>query len=338
MAFRERLEGLLSGADPIGNLGLGLLSASGPSFVPQSFGQVLASGVNFASQRQMEAVRNQALRDQLAEQKRRSEALQRLPGLLGGAEAPSEQELIGLLGTIAPDAVVSGLLGQMFAQPSGLTEKLSTVEGRLGRALTDEEVFKLAGGGTTINIGDKLNEPIPITQLDSIRLPNGSTPPIGTTFQQAREAGATVLSVDEQKRNQQADQALGILGQLETLAVGPEGVFNQVMPGIANRVASAITFGFDMLEQKDPRASQFADLSEATVAPFIKFLGESGALAQGDVDRALGLLPRVFPLPDTKEVATEKLAALRQIIERGVRKLNAGPSIPPLPPGFTLDQ
>jgi len=70
-------------------------------------------------------------------------------------------------------------------------------------------------------------------------------------------------------------------------------------------------------------------------------LGESGALAQGDVDRALGLLPRVFPLPDTKEVATEKLAALREIISRGVTKMNSvtrqSTQLPPLPAGFTLD-
>jgi hypothetical protein len=194
---------------------------------------------------------------------------------------------------------------------------------------------------TTISLGDKLNEPIPIAQLDTVRLPDGKTPPIGTTYAEARAMGAQVLSAADQTRTQQADQALGILNQLEALAVGPEGVFNQVMPGIANRAASAIEFGFDMLEQKDPRASRFADMSRATLAPFIKFLGESGALAQGDVDRALGLVPRIFPLPDTGEVARDKIGALREIITRGVRNMNSvtrqSENVPPPPAGFTLD-
>lgn len=194
---------------------------------------------------------------------------------------------------------------------------------------------------TTINIGEKLNEPIPIAQLDTVRLPDGTTPPIGTTFAQARDMGAKVLSAEDQKRTLQADQALGILNQIEELAVGADGVFKEVQPGLANRVAAALGFGLDMLEQKDPRASQYADMSQAVLAPFIKFLGETGSLAQGDVQRALGLLPRIFPLPDTGEVAKEKIGELREIITRGVTKMNSvtrqSNEVPPLPPGFTLD-
>jgi hypothetical protein len=195
--------------------------------------------------------------------------------------------------------------------------------------------------GTTINIGEKLAEPIPIAQLDTVRLPDGTTPPIGTTYQQARDMGAKVLSAEDQKRTVQADQALGILNQLEELAIGPEGVFNEVQPGLANRAAAALDFGLEMLTQNDPRASQFHDMSQATLAPFIKFLGETGSLAQGDVQRAIGLLPRTFPLPDTGEVAREKIAELREIITRGVTKMNSvsrqSKDVPPPPPGFIVD-
>jgi hypothetical protein len=96
-----------------------------------------------------------------------------------------------------------------------------------------------------------------------------------------------------------------------------------------------------MLTQNDPRASQFHDMSQATLAPFIKFLGETGSLAQGDVQRAIGLLPRIFPLPDTGEVARDKIAELEEIITRGVNKMNSvtrqSENLPPLPDGFTLD-
>lgn len=233
----------------------------------------------------------------------------------------------------------------IVAEPDAFARKLATVEGKIQRPLTDEEVLKLAGGGTTINIGDKLNEPIPIAQIDSVRLPNGEAVPIGTTFAQARDLGAQVQSPDEQKRRTQADAALGVLGELEELALGPSGVFANVEPGFINRAGAAITHAIDMVTQNNPEAARYEDLSRSTLGPFIKMLGETGALAEGDVNRALGLLPRSFPLPDTKKVAEEKLRALREIVTRGIRNFNSmasaatsTSSLPPLPPGFTLDE
>jgi hypothetical protein len=245
------------------------------------------------------------------------------------------------------DALRAQLMKAQMAQAQQGAQDPSTIREMqaLGYPLTPEGFKEYnaaqARPGTTINIGDEMNKPIPIAQLDTVRLPDGTTPPIGTTFGQARDMGAKVLSAEDQKRTIQADQALGILNQLEEMAIGPDGVFNEVAPGLANRAASAIDFGLNMLTQNDPRASQFHDMSQATLAPFIKFLGETGSLAQGDVQRAIGLLPRIFPLPDTGEVARDKIAELREIITRGVTKMNSvsrqSEDIPPPPPGFTLD-
>lgn len=239
------------------------------------------------------------------------------------ATPQGQQQLLGLLAQLAPAQAISTLLAQ--PEPSSLDRKLSTVEGRLGRPLTDEEVLKLSGGGTTINVGgeSKLDEPIPLTQLGKVRLPNGQVAPIGTTFRQAQGLGAKVVPEAEHDRSVQADTALGILNELEALAIGPDGIFQEVQPGLANRAGAALDFALDSLTQDDPKASRFQDLSQSTIAPFVRFLGESGALAEGDVSRALGLLPNIFPLPDTGEVAREKLKTLRGIIERGVRKLNS---------------
>lgn len=230
------------------------------------------------------------------------------------------------------------------SEPDAFARKLGTVESRMSRPITDEEILALAGGGggTTINLGDKLAEPIPITQIGNVRTPDGNAVPIGTTFQQARDMGAQVQSSAEQARRTQADAALGILGELEALALGEGGVFTDVEPGFVNRAGSALLHGLNMLTQDDPNAARYEDLSKSTLAPFIKFLGESGALADGDVQRGLGLLPRIFPLPDTRKVAEEKINGLKEIISRGIRNLNTGQrvdaSIPPLPPGFVLDE
>lgn len=250
-------------------------------------------------------------------------------------------------GAYSADALRTKLMQAQLAQAQQGGQDPSTIREMqaLGYPLTPEgfKEYNAAQSkpSTTINIGEEMNKPIPIAQLDTVRLPNGQTPPIGTTFAEARQMGAKVLSAEDQKRTQQADQALGILNQLEELAIGPDGVFNDVQPGLVNRAASAIDFGLDMLTQNDPSASRFSDMSKATLSPFIKFLGESGALAQGDVDRALGLVPRTFPLPDTKEVAKEKIDALREIITRGVTKMNSvtrqSQGVPPPPDGYTLD-
>jgi hypothetical protein len=204
-----------------------------------------------------------------------------------------------------------------------LARKLDTVQGAIGRPLTEEEVFRLAGGsGTTINIGDKLAEPIPVAQLANVRLPDGSTPPIGTTFQEARQMGAQVVAPDERQRAVQARSAMQILEEIKDLATGEGGVLRDVEPGFQNRAWAALQFALNKATQNDPNAARYEDLTKSSLAPFIKFLGESGALSEGDVQRALGLLPRLFPLPDTREVAEQKLAQLGSLIESGVRNLN----------------
>lgn len=248
------------------------------------------------------------------------------------ATPQGQERMMGLLARAAPEQftsqMTSGLMGQMFPQerPNSLDAKLGVVEDRLGRKLTNDEVLKLSGGGTTINVGgeSKLDEPIPITNLDSIMLPGNKPAPLGMTFRQAQAAGATVVSTADKATMQQAESAMAILDELEALAVGPDGIFTNIDSGAANRGAAALDFAMEAITQDDPRVARFKDLSHGTVAAFVKMMGEKGALAEGDVSRALGLLPRIFPIPDTGEVAEDKIKDLRGIISRGARNLNSG--------------
>lgn len=339
------------------SLGLLAQSGSGTGGLAQAIGR---SGLSVLGT-QEERLRNQILRNQLVEQERRRALLRQVPGLLGntvvqgpdrnftipGVEGlgdtdfsiPSKKELvpllstpggqsklIGLLSEVAPEALLSQLTSQLFSapeKPTGLAAKFDTIEGRLGRPLTDKEILKLSGGGTVINIGDLLNEPIPIPQLASVRLPDGSSVPIGTTFSQARDVGAQVVSPDERKSEENARSAKALLDQLEALAIGPEGIFNNVEPGFFNRVGAAFQFALEDLDQPGAgKVSRFKDLSLGSISKFVRSMGEKGALAEGDVQRALGLLPRLFPLPDTGRVARDKLRELREIITRGIRNNN----------------
>jgi hypothetical protein len=282
------------------------LQSSGPSPMPVSFGQALGGGLMAGQNAQNNAI-DSALTRQLL-------MAQTMNQLNPGREDRTPNDILMLDALGLPHT------------PEGMAQ-LTKVRG---------------SQGTTINIGDKLNEPIPITQLSDVRLPDGSTPPIGTTFKEAREMGAQVQSSAEQQRATQTQSAMGILDELQGLALGPNGAFTNIEPGLINRAGAALTHMVDMVTQERPEVSRYEDLSRSALAPFIKSLGESGALAEGDVQRALGLLPRVWPLPDTADVAAQKFEALKKILDTGIRKYNekqgtAG-EIPPLPAGFTLDE
>jgi len=322
---RVGTEGFLSSAF-LSNLGAGILAAN-RSGAPlgSAIGQGLLSANQAVTQRDQDSIRNDALRQQLGDRQRKATATARVQELIAGGAAPNSPEVMGLLADISPDSFAQGLLAQAFPSPTGFEREASAVEARIGRPLTNDEVFRLAGGGgTTVNIGEKLNEPIPVPQLDDIRMPDGSTPPIGTTFSQARDAGAVVLSSDERKAIESAESATAVIDQLETLALGgdgEDGIFSNVEPGFMNRAEAAVDHFFEMLSQDDPRVSQFSDLAQGTISQLGRTFGSTGALSDTDLARMEGLIPRTFPLPDTAEVARSKFQDLRALVSRGLGNL-----------------
>src|SRR5690606_1832465 len=123
----------------------------------------------------------------------------------------------------------------------------------------------------------------------------GTKFPVGTTMGEAADAGAVAISSDEQKAAANVDSAQNILNELETLALGNEeegttGVFTGATPGFFNRLQTGINQAIELLDQNDPKVARYNDLATGTVARFVKSMGEAGALAEGDVQRALGLL------------------------------------------------
>lgn len=108
---QKGLLGLLGGASPMFDLGIGLLSATPGG----TFGQALGQGVQFADQRQQQALRNEAARQQLLQQSQRrqeSQDLQRFIGTL--SQNPQQQQYLSLLAKVAPEAAatqIGGLLG-----------------------------------------------------------------------------------------------------------------------------------------------------------------------------------------------------------------------------------
>ncbi len=125
--INEKLQGLLG--NPTFNLGLGLLAASGPRRGPRiSFGQGLAEAVQYANQQQsqynqLQAQRQQLGRNQVFKQIGALMTPQMSPGPVVGPVGPApistpqgQQQLVSLLGQVAPQQVANALMQRVFAQ------------------------------------------------------------------------------------------------------------------------------------------------------------------------------------------------------------------------------
>lgn len=104
---------------PAFNLGVGLLSAAGPSENPVSLGQALGRGVQFAQNAQQQALRNQLVRSRLEDDARKRNVTEQLGGLLGGGSDPT----LGLLAQVAPNAVAQSLVGQRFPRQNSVIQQ-----------------------------------------------------------------------------------------------------------------------------------------------------------------------------------------------------------------------
>ena len=155
MAFD--LAGLL--ADPrLMDIGTGLLSQSGYSATPITFGQAMGGAMQFANQREADRVGLESARTTLAQQKQRQQAMTEIQGLLQPVNQPysrvapgtgplaqpqsqmgvqsvvpaqtpeGQSKMLGLLSQVAPEAMTQGLLAQMFQQqdPARVSTDLAT--------------------------------------------------------------------------------------------------------------------------------------------------------------------------------------------------------------------
>jgi hypothetical protein len=156
LAPADNMGGLLSPQDATaaqrqGQMALaaGLLQAGGPQRMPMSFGQAIGQALpqarQYQSERQVDALRNQQMREQIVEQKKRKAAQEQLMGLLGNVEGPQGQ-VLGLLGTAAPELLMKGMIEQQFGQQQAARDPtdIQTMDA-LGIPRTPEGFAQLQG-------------------------------------------------------------------------------------------------------------------------------------------------------------------------------------------------
>ena len=300
--------------------------------------------------------RNSLLRQRLNDRARRKEAIAAIPGLLSEqtgvqdlsvgdtpagsvtanlkrpTDATSQQnrqdKVLGLLAEGAPETFAHGLLGNILQpaqRPTNLQREFEFLE---SMKIPRDEILEMLNKGTSITVGDgKLDLPMSVSDLKNVRLPDGSRPKLGSTVRDVAKAGGIVLDTAQQKALEGAAKFGPVLDRLEELALGEDGVFVGIKPGIGNRIQAGFDLFISSLTRDNPNVSEFKDLGEGTIAPLIRQMGESGALSDGDVARALKILPQImgdFLLPDTHVDARRKMDILRSILERGEANLRKG--------------
>lgn len=273
------MPGLLDGAlnNPLINIGLGLLSAGGPSDRPVSIGQGLGQGVQLAQGAQQQNLRNQLIRSRLEDDSRRRGASAKLSGLLGGGDNPT----LGLLTDIAPGAVAQGLIGQAFPnrRPDSVLSRLQAAgispQSEEGRKLITNSI----GGGAASE------------QLDILLK--------GLQVQSAQEK---LTQGREEKSSEKATIESAALGSVENLT-GLAEIINTSITGVRQGVANAQLF--DSLANQEAIDSALAQLSQA------------GGITNSKLAAVTATKPNKFNLPEVNAtIVANKLETLLRGAEK----------------------
>lgn len=147
-----------------------------------------------------------------------------------------------------------------------------------------------------------------IQSLDPILNPSEDAAlgtPYGTTQSQA--IGKTPMTIDQQNRIVQSRKATKVLDQIEKYSklVNNFSVVARPFAGLGNWVGAKT--------QINKNAALF-ESQKAKLSNVIRALGETGNLAEGDVSRGVQMLPSLW---DTKDVAQQKIADLRELLASG---------------------
>ena len=318
--------------NPLLALGAGMMRASAPSFDPAAgdFGHALGTGLltmQDALARQ-EAAQEQRARTGLLQQRQQMAANEmeaareaqegRRQGLLAMVAAlPPEQQGAAIAAIQADSEGASkALLGRLLPEPAAPTSAMRNYELAVSQGYPGSFMDYQAAQrppGTNITIQNR--QPMKLTDLERLRKPDGSMFSPGTSLEEAIAQGGVLVTTDQAKAGQKAKTAMNVLDRLDDLALGKgegEGLFVGREPGLLNFLGRATETGVQRFTQTDPRYATYEGFAAGTLAPIIKTLGESGALAERDVARAYGLVPNA--MRDTETVARNKLKQLRDLL------------------------
>lgn len=143
-----------------------------------------------------------------------------------------------------------------------------------------------------------------------------TSPPPETSPNAAYKMGYKKISTQARNTVDGVNSVRSVIDQIQTTfhtVFGPE---KQASSNLWDRTRRGIVRKGGSVLQTWPEAANLESLIGGTLAPIIRSLGEKGTLAEGDVERAINLMPK---LTDNDAVAWGKLRQLESLID-GIQK------------------
>lgn len=331
--------------NPLTNLGIGLLSASGPSLEPRSFATSLGKGLQFAQDAKSRQLKNQIIRDRLTGEKRKRAASERLKGLL--AAEGGDSELLGLLAEISPGSVAQNLTERLLPQPRAETSLVRNLRAaKIDPASPEgQKIMRqhLVGTGTS----EQLDQTLKLLQVQALADEQREA----RTEKQRKEAGAKLSVVGGIDRLREvADINQRLKGTLGETGIGLDEARSAAAGGISTLTT---LLGGDAGKARQVAADlqRFGQLT-TTEAMSSLFSGEvtAGTITDTKLQTFLQTKPGVGVLPEVNDKivadmlqskldSAEKLGIAvqqREAIEAQIKQLRGTRSAPRGPDPKTL--
>lgn len=167
-----------------------------------------------------------------------------------------------------------------------------------------------------------LEKPLTISDITKMVNEKGESPPPGITASEAFNRGYTVKSAQQQAEDRKSGKGTNLISIFENLAFGTPnepGLFSggKGVEGLDDLLDKAVRGGeawYEQYAQTDPRFKAYEDFRQGGVAMIAKAMGEAGNLAKEDIERAIRLLPQLYPWPDSEAVARRKFRMVREAL------------------------
>lgn len=190
-----------------------------------------------------------------------------------------------------------------------------------GGAIGDEpKLSDVLLEGEPLNLGP--NDNSEILDSNSVRRyinVNGQHPPAGSTVDWAESNGFVPVTAGQIAGIKEIGNAEAFVDTIEELAIGTDdnpGLLWGVEPGFKDLVDETKKVLWGRVTREDPRITTYEAQAKGRIISLVRALGEVGNIAQSEQQRAINLLPKVFPIPDTRVEAEMKIAELREILAK----------------------
>lgn len=159
----------------------------------------------------------------------------------------------------------------------------------------------------------------PITEPEDLakwRDPRTGAPATaGATPRELRDQGFATLTTEQTKSVDDLDQSLAIMDQIDEVAAR---IFTGPDRDLLTRALVGKGRELQALTQSNPDLVAYQRLVEGRLSPIVRALGERGALAEGDVERAVSNFAK---LGDNPSVALQTLGQTREVFESARARL-----------------